>query len=219
MQNFIQYTPTEVVFGKGTEALTGAEAVKWGGRRVLIVFGGGSVVRSGLLKRVEDSLEQAGVAYEEFGGVKPNPRLSHAEEGVKRAVEFGADMILAVGGGSSIYTAKGISHGAANPGVKLWDIWTKKVPLERSLPIGAVLTIAAAGSEMSDSAVLTNEETGKKAGINTDFNRVKFAVMNPELTYTLPEYQLACGVTDIMMHKMCIRDRAWATAGLRILRR
>lgn len=202
MQNFIQYTPTEVVFGKDTEALTGAEAVKWGGRRVLIVFGGGSVVRSGLLKRVEDSLEQAGAAYEEFGGVKPNPRLSHAEEGVKRAVEFGADMILAVGGGSSIDTAKGIAHGAANPGVKLWDIWTKKVPLERSLPIGAVLTIAAAGSEMSDSAVLTNEETGKKAGINTDFNRVKFAVMNPELTYTLPEYQLACGVTDIMMHTM-----------------
>ena len=111
MQNFIQYTPTEVVFGKGTEALTGAEAVKWGGRRVLIVFGGGSVVRSGLLKRVEDSLEQAGVAYEEFGGVKPNPRLSHAEEGVKRAVEFGADMILAVGGGSSIDTAKGIALG------------------------------------------------------------------------------------------------------------
>ena len=140
---------------------------------MLLVYGGGSAVRSGLLGRVEESLKKEGIIWEEFGGVKPNPRLSFAEEGIRRAIAFGADFILAVGGGSAIDTAKGIAHGAANPGVKLWDIWTKKVPLTRSTPVGVVLTIAAAGSEMSDSAVLTNEEIGKKAGINTVFNRVK----------------------------------------------
>ena len=202
MQNFVQYAPTEVIFGKGTENETGAAVKKWGGSRVLLVYGGGSAVRSGLLGRVEESLKKEGIIWEEFGGVKPNPRLSFAEEGIRRAIAFGADFILAVGGGSAIDTAKGIAHGAANPGVKLWDIWTKKVPLTRSTPVGVVLTIAAAGSEMSDSAVLTNEEIGKKAGINTVFNRVKFAVMNPELTFTLPKYQLACGITDIMMHTM-----------------
>lgn len=202
MQNFVQYAPTEVIFGKGTENETGAAVKKWGGSRALLVYGGGSAVRSGLIGRVEESLKKAGIVYEEFGGVKPNPRLDFAEEGVRRAIEFGADFILAVGGGSAIDTAKGIAHGAANPGVKLWDIWTKKVPLEKSTPVGVVLTIAAAGSEMSDSAVLTNEEIGKKSGINTVFNRVKFAVMNPELAFTLPDYQLACGITDIMMHTM-----------------
>lgn len=202
MQNFVQYAPTEVVFGKGTEEQTGSQVRKWGGYRVLIVYGGGSVVRSGLLERVEKSLKSEAIVYEEFGGVKPNPRLTFAEEGVKRAIDFQADFILAVGGGSAIDTAKAIAHGTANPAEKLWDIWTKKVPLVKSLPIGVVLTIAAAGSEMSDSAVLTNEAIGKKSGINTEFNRVKFAVMNPELAFTLPKYQLACGITDIMMHTM-----------------
>ena len=121
-----------------------------------------------------------GLAFEELGGVKPNPRLALAEEGVKKAVEMQADFILAVGGGSSIDTAKAVAHGAANPEEALWDIWTKKVPLTKSLPVGAVLTIPAAGSEMSDSAVLTNEAIGKKAGINTPFNRCKFAIMNPD---------------------------------------
>lgn len=202
MQNFIQYTPTEVIFGKGTECQTGLQVKKWGGSRVLLVFGGGSVKRSGLLERVEASLRAENIAYEEMGGVKPNPRLAFAEEGVRRALDFRADFILAVGGGSAIDTAKAIAHGTANPGDDLWMIWTKKVQLKKSLPVGAVLTIAAAGSEMSDSAVLTNEAIGKKAGINTEFNRVKFAVMNPELTFTLPKYQLACGITDIMMHTM-----------------
>ncbi|MBR6486118.1 MAG: iron-containing alcohol dehydrogenase, partial [Lachnospiraceae bacterium] len=148
------------------------------------------------------SLKDAGVEYKEFGGAQPNPTLSHAEEGVKEAVSFGADMIIGVGGGSAIDTAKGIAHGAANPGTPLWDIWTKKVPLNKSLPVGAVLTMPAAGSEMSDSAVLTNETVGKKSGINTDFNRCAFAIVNPELGMTLPKYQLAAGVTDIMMHTM-----------------
>lgn len=202
MENFVQYTPTEVVFGRGTENQVGEEVRKWGGSRVLLVYGGGSAVRSGLIGRVEQSLKEAGIAWEEFGGVKPNPRLAFAEEGVRKAISFGADFILAVGGGSAIDTAKAIAHGTANPEQKLWDIWTKKVPLEKSLPVGAVLTIPAAGSEMSDSAVLTNEEIGKKAGINTPFNRCRFAVMNPELAATLPAYQVACGITDIMMHTM-----------------
>ena len=202
MENFVQYAPTEVIFGKGTENQTGEEVKKWGGSRVLLVYGGGSAVRSGLIGRVEQSLTEAGIAYEEFGGVKPNPHLAFAEEGVQKALTFGADFILAVGGGSAIDTAKAIAHGTANPEEKLWDIWTRKVPLTRSLPVAAVLTIPAAGSEMSDSAVLTNEEIGKKAGINTPFNRCRFAVMNPELAATLPAYQVACGVTDIMMHTM-----------------
>lgn len=202
MENFVQYAPTEVIFGKGTENQTGEEVKKWGGSRVLLVYGGGSAVRSGLIGRVEQSLTEAGIAYEEFGGVKPNPRLAFAEEGVQKALTFGADFILAVGGGSAIDTAKAIAHGTANPEEKLWDIWIRKVPLTRSLPVAAVLTIPAAGSEMSDSAVLTNEEIGKKAGINTPFNRCRFAVMNPELAATLPAYQVACGVTDIMMHTM-----------------
>ena len=202
MENFVQYAPTEVIFGKGTENQTGEEVKKWGGSRVLLVYGGGSAVRSGLIGRVEQSLTEAGIAYEEFGGVKPNPRLAFAEEGVQKALAFGADFILAVGGVSAIDTAKAIAHGTANPEEKLWDIWTRKVPLTRSLPVAAVLTIPAAGSEMSDSAVLTNEEIGKKAGINTPFNRCRFAVMNPELAATLPAYQVACGVTDIMMHTM-----------------
>lgn len=201
MNDFRYYTPTEVVFGQNAESKTGECAAKYG-CKALLVYGKESVVKSGLLGRVTDSLEKAGVAYALYGGAQPNPTLAHAEEGVRQAVAFGADLIIGVGGGSSIDTAKAIAHGAANPDAALWDIWTKKVPLVRSLPVGAVLTMAAAGSEMSDSAVLTNEATGKKAGINTDFNRCRFAVMNPALGATVPKYQLAAGVTDIMMHTM-----------------
>ncbi len=201
MENFKLYTPTEVVFGKDTENQTGETAKKYGSK-ALLVFGKGSVVKSGLLERVEKSLSDAGVEYKEFGGAKPNPTLAHAQEGVKEALSFGADMIIGVGGGSAIDTAKAIAHGAANPDENLWELWTRKVPLTKSLPVGAVLTIAAAGSEMSDSAVLTNEELGKKSGINTDFNRCRFAIVNPQLGQTLPKEQLAAGVTDIMMHTM-----------------
>lgn len=202
MQEFIYYAPTEVVFGKDAEKKTAEEVKKWGGSRVFLVYGGGSVKRSGLLDRIEAELEDAGIVFKEWGGVKPNPLLSFAEAGVKAAASFGADFILAVGGGSSIDTAKGIAHGTANPETSLWDIWTQKVPLTKSLPVGVVLTIAAAGSEMSDSAVLTNEEIGRKQGLSTDLNRVKFAIMNPELTYTLPKYQVTCGIVDIMMHTL-----------------
>jgi len=201
MDNFNYYAPTQVVFGRETENKTGEVALKYG-KKALLVYGKGSVIKSGLLDRVKRSLEKAGVEYEEFGGAKPNPTLAHAEEGIKAALEAGVDMIIGIGGGSAIDTAKAIAHGTANKDEKLWDIWTKKVPLTKSLPVGAVLTMPAAGSEMSDSAVLTNEEIGKKAGINTDFNRCRFAIMNPELGMTLPKNQLSAGVTDIMMHTM-----------------
>ncbi|SFB88606.1 iron-containing alcohol dehydrogenase [Butyrivibrio sp. YAB3001] len=201
MENFKFYMPTEVVFGKDTESQTGEVARKYG-TKALLVFGKGSVIKSGLLDRVKKSLSEAGIDFKEFGGAKPNPTLAHAEEGVKEALCFGADMIIGIGGGSAIDTAKAIAHGTANPDSNLWELWTKKVPLEKSLPVGAVLTIAAAGSEMSDSAVLTNESIEKKAGINTDFNRCRFAIVNPALGSTLPKKQLAAGVTDIMMHTM-----------------
>ena len=201
MNGFRFFTPTEVIFGKGAEKKTGECAAKYG-KRALVVYGRGSAKKSGLIDRVLESLKNAGVEYSLFGGANPNPTLAHAEEGVKAAIDFGADIIIGVGGGSAIDTAKGVAHGAANPGVSLWDIWTKRVPLGRSLPVGAVLTMPAAGSEMSDSAVLTNEAIGKKAGINTDFNRCKFAVMNPALGATVPKYQLAAGIADIMMHTL-----------------
>ena len=201
MNDFRFYAPTEVVFGKDAESKIGECSAKYG-KRALIVYGKGSVERSGLLARVTASLEKAGVAYNLFGGASPNPTLAHAEEGVKKAVSFSADLIIGVGGGSAIDTAKAVAHGAANPDAALWDIWTRKVALTRSLPVGAVLTMPAAGSEMSDSAVLTNETIGKKAGLNTDFNRCRFAVMNPALGETIPKYQIAAGVTDIMMHTM-----------------
>ncbi|MBQ9031457.1 MAG: iron-containing alcohol dehydrogenase [Parasporobacterium sp.] len=201
MEPFRYYAPTEVIFGKDTENRTGEIARRYG-QKALLVFGKDSVRKSGLLDRVERSLKQAQVSYQEFGGAQPNPTLAHAREGVRAAVAFGADLIIGIGGGSSIDTAKAIAHGAANSGEDLWEIWTRKVPLTKSLPVGAVLTIPAAGSEMSDSAVLTNEEIGKKSGINTDFNRCRFAIMNPELGKTLPVYQLAAGVADIMMHTM-----------------
>ena len=170
--------------------------------KVFLVYGGGSVIRSGLLDEIKKSLDEEHISYEELGGVKPNPRLSFARKGVEKAIAFGAELILAVGGGSAIDTAKGIAIGAANPGTDIWEFWSKKRTVKKSLPVGVVLTLAAAGSETSDSAVLTNEETKIKRGLSTDFNRPAFAIMNPELTYTLPKYQVGCGIVDIMMHTL-----------------
>ena len=202
MQNFTFYLPTEIVFGRATEFCVGQEVRKHGGTKVFLVYGGRSAKESGLLDRVKHTLADEALAVAEWGGAQPNPRLDHAEAGVELALREQVDFILAVGGGSVIDTAKAIAHGTANPGVRLWDIWTGKAQLTRSLPVGAVLTIAAAGSETSDSAVLTNMEVGKKAGINTPLNRPVFAIMNPELTCTLPKYQIACGIADIMMHTL-----------------
>ena len=202
MQSFVQYTPTEIVFGKDTENRVGDLVKKWGGTKVMLVYGGQSAVKSGLIGRIEKSLEEAGIGYTHLSGVKPNPRLALAEEGVKKAIEENVDFMLGIGGGSSIDTAKAIAHGVGRPDCKLWDVFMKKVPLGKSLPIGCVLTIAAAGSETSGSAVLTNEEISRKDSLSSEFNRPKFAIMNPELTYTLPKYQIGCGVVDIMMHTL-----------------
>lgn len=202
MQSFTYYSPTKVIFGKGAEEQAAQQARAFGGSRVLLVYGGGSVIKSGLLARMEASLADAGLPVRTLGGVQPNPRLGLARQGVQEALDFGADFILAVGGGSVIDTAKAIAHGAANPGTDIWAYWEGEKPLEKSLPVGVVLTISAAGSETSDSAVLTNEQTGVKRGLSTPFNRPRFAAMNPELTYTLPPYQIACGVVDIMMHTL-----------------
>ena len=202
MHNFTYWSPTEVVFGKDTENQTAAYVKKYGGSRVFIVYGGGSVVRSGLMGRVTAALDAAGIAHAEFGGVQPNPSLEKAKEGVAEAIKFGADFILGLGGGSAIDTAKGIAHGAANPDVDIWKYWTEELTVEKSLPVGVILTISAAGSETSSSSVLTNKATGSKRGLDTPCNRPKFAIMNPELTFTLPPYQVACGITDIMMHTL-----------------
>ena len=202
MKNFTFYSPTKIIFGKDAERKTAAEIKKLGGSRVLIVYGGGSVLKSGLLSAIKNQLKEEGLPYTMLGGVQPNPRLSFARAGVKLALDFGADFVLAVGGGSVIDTAKGICLGVADPKTDLWAYWLKEATPKTSLPLGVVLTISAAGSETSDSAVLTDEETGSKRGLGTDLNRPKFAVMNPELTYSLPSYQIACGIVDIMMHTL-----------------
>lgn len=202
MQSFTQYMPTRIVFGKEAEKQAGKLVKEAGASKVLLVYGGGSVVKSGLLATIKEELENEKIQYQEISGVKPNPRLLLAREGVKKAVEFGAELMLAIGGGSVIDTAKAIAVGAANPGIDIWDVWMGKEKVSEAKPVGVVLTISAAGSEMSDSTVLTNEETDKKAGFNSDIVRPKFAMMNPEITYTLPKYQLTCGIVDILMHTL-----------------
>ncbi len=202
MQPFTYHCPTEVVFGPECEKQVAACVQKYGGRRVLLVYGGGSVERSGLLARVTAALQAAGLACQPFGGAKPNPTLAHAREGVRAAQAWGADFVLGIGGGSAIDTAKAIAHGAADPAADIWQYWIGAQAVQRSLPVGVILTIPAAGSETSDSAVLTNTEDGHKRGLNTPFNRPRFALLDPTLAATLPAYQVACGVTDIMMHTM-----------------
>lgn len=201
MENFQYYTPTKVVFGKGTENETGQLAAEQGCRKVLVHYGSGSVVKSGLLDRIYKSLDEAGIPYVSLGGVVPNPRLSLVYEGIRLCQRENVDFILAVGGGSVIDSAKAIGYGVADHG-DVWDFYEKKRAAEGCLPIGVVLTIAAAGSEMSDSSVITNENGWLKRGYSSNYSRPRFAVMNPELTVTLPKYQTASGCVDIMMHTM-----------------
>ena len=210
MQKFNFCVPTEIVFGKDAEQQVGEKLSAMGVTRVFLVFGGGSVQRSGLLARVEKTLQEKNICYEEFGGAVPNPTVEHARMGVQKAIAFQPDFILAVGGGSAIDTAKGIAHGTANPETDIWQFWIKAVPLTCSLPVGSVLTIPAAGSETSDSAVLTNMETELKVGLSTPFNVPKLAFMNPALTFTLPQKQIVNGIVDIMMHTL---DRYFTTDG------
>ena len=202
MQSFQYYIKTDVVFGEGSVCRTAELVKKHGGSRVLVVYGGGSAKRSGLLDRVFALLDEALLPYDSIGGVQPNPRVELAREGVKRAVEFRADLILAVGGGSVIDTAKAIAHGAANPETDIWEFWKRRAVPTHSTPVGVILTIPASGSETSDSAVLTNEQECEKRGLNTDLNRPAFAILDPKLAMTLPPRQVSCGVTDILMHTL-----------------
>ena len=200
MRNFDFYSPTYFVFGKDREAETGRYVKRFGGSRVLVVYGGQSAKRSGLLDRIMACLKEENLYAVELGGVKPNPRSGLVYEGIDLCRREKIDFILAVGGGSVIDTAKAIAIGVPYDG-DFWDFFSGKVP-EQALPVGTVLTIAASGSEMSNSSVITKEECGVKRGYNDEICRPKFAIMNPELTMTLPDYQTACGCTDILMHTM-----------------
>ena len=217
MEDFTFCANTEFVFGRGTEAQAGRLVQKWGGARVLLVYGGGSAVRSGLLARVEQSLAEAGILCQLLGGVKPNPEDGLVREGIERARQQGTDFLLAVGGGSVIDTAKAIAAGALYEG-DFWDFYCGRAQVQRALPVGVVLTIPAAGSEGSGNSVITNTSTGQKVSLrDPDHLRPRFAVMNPELTFTLPPEQTAAGICDMMVHVMeryfsnttgtCITDR------------
>lgn len=201
MKNFEFYAPTRVVFGKDAEKQVGDLVKAQNCKMVLVHFGGNSAKKFGLLDKVFESLKDSGINYVSLGGVVPNPRLSKVYEGIELCKKEGVDFILAVGGGSVIDSAKAIGYGMAND-CDVWDIYSKKVNPTGCLPIGVILTIAAAGSEMSNSSVITNEEGWLKRGCNTEYARCRFAIMNPELTYTLPKYQTASGCTDILMHTM-----------------
>ena len=199
MDNFNFYSPTEFVFGKGRENECGKYVKKYCRTKALIHYGGGSAVKSGLLDRVRKSLDECGISYSELGGVSPNPRDTLVYQGIELCRKEGIDFILAVGGGSVIDSAKAISAGVPYDG-DFWDFYCGKKKIETALPIGVVLTIAAAGSEGSGDSVITKEEGLLKRGAGSDALRAKFSILNPELTQTLPAYQTACGATDIMAH-------------------
>ena len=202
MQNFKYYAPTHVVFGKGAENQVAELIRKYGGNKVLIHYGGQSAIRSGLLAKVERLLTDAGIAYVKLGGVVPNPRLSLVRQGIELCKAEQVDFLLAVGGGSVIDSCKAISAGRHLKGHDVWDLYLRRAEATRFMPIGCILTIPAAGSEMSDGSVITNDENWLKKDYGSDEFRCRFAIMNPELTYTLPAWQTACGVTDMMMHTM-----------------
>jgi len=201
MVGFEYFTPTKVVFGKGAESKAGALVKEQGAKKVLVHYGSESARRSGLLDRVCDSLKEAGIPYVTLGGVVPNPHLSLIYEGIELCRKEGVDFLLPIGGGSVIDSAKAIGYGVP-ASVDVWEFYEKKAVPETCLPIGAVLTIAAAGSEMSNSSVITNDQKSLKRGLNTDMCRPRFAVMNPELTLTLPGYHTAAGIADILMHTL-----------------
>ena len=199
MEQFQFYSPTEFVFGQGMEREAGRLVKKYGGTKVLVHYGSESARRSGLLDRVFESLKSEGISYSELGGVKPNPRDTLVREGIALCKKEGADFILSVGGGSVIDSSKAISAGVLYDG-DFWDFYEGKSEIEKTIPVGTVLTIAAAGSEGSGSSVITKEDGMIKRGKTTDLYRPKFSILNPELTFTLPAYQTACGITDIMAH-------------------
>ncbi|MBQ6623251.1 MAG: iron-containing alcohol dehydrogenase [Mogibacterium sp.] len=198
MDNFDFYSPTHFVFGKDRENEAGQMIKKFGGTKVLLHYGGGSAVRSGLIDRVKASIEKAGLEYIELGGVQPNPLSGLVYEGIELCRKEGIDFIMAVGGGSVIDSSKAIAAGTVYDG-DFWDFYCGK-EIEEALPIGTVLTIAAAGSEGSPDSVITNEDGMMKRGASGDAIRPRFSILNPALTQTLPAFQTACGVTDIIAH-------------------
>ncbi|EFC90786.1 iron-containing alcohol dehydrogenase [Dethiosulfovibrio peptidovorans DSM 11002] len=201
MKNFVYESPTKIIFGKGTELQVGQEIVEKGAKKVLLHYGGGSIKKTGLYDRVVKSLEEAGVSFVELGGVVPNPRLSLVYKGIELCRNESVDLVLAVGGGSVIDSAKAIAVGVPYEG-DVWDFFDKGIVPETALPVGCILTISATGSETSASSVITKEEGWLKHAFRYDRIRPTFAILNPELTITLPAYQTASGGTDIMAHLM-----------------
>lgn len=201
MKNFVYQLPTKFLFGRGAENEVGREVRALGGTKVLIHYGGGSAVRSGLIDRVKKALDAENIGYVELGGVQPNPRDAMVYKGIALARREGVDFVLAVGGGSSIDSSKAIAHGLQYDG-DFWDFFCGKAKPEKTTPLGVVLTMSAAGSESSNSCVITQESTRTKRGLRSELNRPRFAAMNPELAMTLPPYQIACGATDILAHIM-----------------
>jgi len=202
MQNFEYYTPTRIIFGKETEQKVGDLIKAQQCKKVLIHFGGQSAKKSGLLDRIKGSLDKANIAYVELGGVVPNPLLSLVYQGIELCKKENVDFILAVGGGSVIDSAKAIAYGVAEPEKDVWELYDRKRQATACLPVATVLTIAAAGSEMSESSVITKDDGMIKRGYSNNLSRPKFSILNPELTMTLPAYQTASGNVDILMHTM-----------------
>ena len=200
--NFTFYSPTEIVFGRGTHTETAAYVQKYHGTKVLVVYGSERVVKSGLMESIVAPMRAAGIACHLLGGVVPNPHIGKVYEGIEIGKREGVDFLLAVGGGSAIDTAKAIAYGLAEPEYDVWELFARKRKARACLPVASVLTIAAAGSESSNSCVITNEKTALKRSYNDNISRPRFAVMNPELTLTLPDYQTESGCADIMMHTM-----------------
>ncbi|MHB1454259.1 MAG: iron-containing alcohol dehydrogenase [Saccharofermentanales bacterium] len=200
MENFIFSNPTKIIFGSGTVTAVGPETKKYSDK-VLLHYGGGSIKKSGLYDRVVRSLQTAGVGFIELGGVQPNPRLKLVREGIRICRENAVGFILAVGGGSVIDSAKAIAAGVPYDG-DVWDFYSGKADVAEALPLASVLTIPAAGSEASPASVITNEEGWFKRGMGSDLIRPVFSILDPELNYTLPPFQTACGAADIMAHVM-----------------
>ncbi len=218
MDTFIYNTPTKVYFGRGQENLVGEILAEYGAKKVLIHYGGSSAVKSGLIDKVRGLLEEQGIGYVLLGGVVPNPEIEKVREGIALCRKENVDFILAVGGGSVLDSAKDIANGAANPETDVWDFTLGKARPAGTLPKGAILTLAAAGSEMSDSCVISDRKSGVKRGYGSPYNRMNFAIENPELTYTVDAYQTACGAVDIAMHTIeryfCPGEDTYLTDGI-----
>ena len=194
------YTPTRVTLGKGAEDSLGDELKRNGAKKVLVHYGSERIVRDGLMKRLTDQMDREGIEYVLLGGVQPNPRLSLVRKGIELSRKEGVDFIVAAGGGSAIDSAKAIAYGLYDKDGDVWDFYTGERKPQGAYPVGVVLTLSATGSEMSDSSVITNEEGDLKRGVNSDYARPRFALLDPELTYTVPPYQTSCGTADMMMH-------------------